>query len=59
MLILIGKAGLDPFGKEFEEGIDISIPWSIDCRRPEYEERDFMFMGQSKFFPHTFAMAVG
>ena len=51
MLILAGETGLDSFGEEFEEGIDISIPRPIDRGGPEDEEGNFMGMGQSKFSP--------
>jgi hypothetical protein len=58
MLILAGEAGLDSFGEEFEESIDIPIPRPINRRRPEDEERNFMGMGKSKFLPHPFTMAI-
>jgi hypothetical protein len=46
MLVLPGKARVDPFGEKSKKGINIPFPWSVNSAGPQNEKRDFVSMSK-------------
>lgn len=58
MLFLSGEAGIDPFRKDFQEGQDIPVSWPINCRRPENDKGNFMYMFETELLSLLFAPSI-